>query len=324
VSSLPLLRVGFAGTPAFAAAALKAIITAGFAIPVVLTQPDRPRGRGMQVDASPVKQLAQQHAIPVQQPATLKDDDARATALAVPLDVLVVAAYGLILPRAILDWPLHGCLNIHASLLPRWRGAAPIPRAIAAGDATTGVTIMQMDAGLDTGPMIAAVPVTIAPRDTAGLLHDRIAAAGAAAIVDVLHRLARDGVLASTPQPAAGATYAAKLERAEAAIDWTLPAPALDRRIRAFDPVPGAFTHWRDETVKVWSAQPSAARAGVPPGTVFGVGGDGIDVACGEGVLRLLVVQPAGGKRMDAAAFAAGRTLRPGMRFGTSAPAADT
>ena len=159
MSSPPLLRVGFAGTPAFAAAALKAIISAGFAVPVVLTQPDRPRGRGMQVDASPVKQLALQHAIPVQQPASLKADDARAAALAVPLDVLVVAAYGLILPRAILDWPRHGCINIHASLLPRWRGAAPIPRAIAAGDAATGVTIMQMDAGLDTGPMIATVPM---------------------------------------------------------------------------------------------------------------------------------------------------------------------
>ncbi len=320
MSSPSLLRVGFAGTPAFAAAALKAIISAGFAVPVVLTQPDRPRGRGMQVDPSPVKQLALQHAIPVQQPASLKADAARAAALAVPLDVLVVAAYGLILPRAILDWPRHGCINIHASLLPRWRGAAPIPRAIAAGDAATGVTIMQMDAGLDTGPMIATVPIAIALRDTAGMLHDRLAAAGGDAIVDVLRRLARDDAVASEPQPAEGATYAAKLERAEAAIDWTLPALAIDRRIRAFDPVPGAFTHWRDETVKVWSAHPSAARAGAPPGTVFGVGADGIDVACGEGVLRLVVVQPAGGKRMDAAAFAAGRALRPGMRFGAPAP----
>ena len=322
MSSLPPLRVGLAGTPAFAAAALQALLSHGFAVPLVLTQPDRPRGRGMQVDASPVKQLALQHAIPVQQPATLKTDDARAAALAVPLDVLVVAAYGLILPRAILDWPRHGCINIHASLLPRWRGAAPIPRAIAAGDATTGVTIMQMDAGLDTGPMIATAPVAIASRDTAGMLHDRLAAAGAAAIVDVLRRLARDGALASAPQSASGATYAAKLERAEAAVDWTQPALTIDRCIRAFDPVPGAFTHWRDETVKIWSAHPSAARAGVPPGTVFGVGSDGIDVACGDGVLRLVVVQPAGGKRMDAAAFAAGRALRPGMQFGAPAPSA--
>ncbi len=320
-SPLPL-RVGFAGTPAFAAAALQALIAAGFDVPIVLTQPDRPRGRGMQVDASPVKVLAQRHAVPVLQPATLRTDDARAAVLAVPLDVLVVAAYGLILPRAILDWPRHGCINIHASLLPRWRGAAPIPRAIAAGDITTGVTIMQMEAGLDTGPMIAAVPVAIAARDTAGILHDRLAATGAAAIVDVLRRLARDGPLASVPQPADGATYAAKLERAEAVVDWTLSALAIDRCIRAFDPVPGAFTHWRDETVKIWSAHPSAARAGVAPGTVFGVGSDGIDVACGEGVLRLVVLQPAGGKRMEAAAFATGRALRPGMQFGASPPAA--
>jgi methionyl-tRNA formyltransferase len=322
VSSPSLLRVGFAGTPAFAAAALRAVVAAGFTVPVVLTQPDRPRGRGMQVVASPVKQLALQHGIALQQPVTLRGDDARAAALAVPLDVLVVAAYGLILPQAILDWPRHGCINIHASLLPRWRGAAPIPRAIAAGDASTGITIMQMDAGLDTGPMIASVPVAIASRDTAALLHDRLAAAGSDAIVDVLHQLLRDGKLAAVPQPAAGATYAAKLERAEAAIDWAASAPEIDRRIRAFDPVPGAFTHWRDEPVKVWSAQPSAARAGVPPGTVFGVGSDGIDVACGDGVLRLSIVQPAGGKRMDAAAFAAGRAVRPGMQFGAATPAA--
>ena len=318
----PPLRVGFAGTPTFAAAALDAILAAGFPVPVVLTQPDRPRGRGMQVEASAVKRLAQQHAIPVLQPATLRHDDARAAALRVPLDVLVVAAYGLILPPAILAWPRHGCLNIHASLLPRWRGAAPIPRAIAAGDTATGITIMQMDAGLDTGPMIATATVAIAARDTAGLLHDRLAAAGAVAIVDALQRLAREGALASSPQPAVGATYAAKLERAEATIDWTRPATEIDCRIRAFDPVPGALTQWRDEAVKIWSAQPSEARAGVPPGTIFGVGGDGIDVACGEGILRLTVVQPAGGKRMEATAFASGRALRSGMRFGAPAPAA--
>ncbi|MEO6566687.1 MAG: methionyl-tRNA formyltransferase, partial [Casimicrobiaceae bacterium] len=189
------LRVGFAGTPGFAAAALESILAAGFAVPLVMTQPDRPRGRGMQVEASAVKRLAQQHAIPVQQPASLRHDDARAAALAVSLDVLVVAAYGLILPPTVLAWPRHGCLNIHASLLPRWRGAAPIPRAIAAGDTATGVTIMQMDAGLDTGPMIDTTTVPIGPRDTAGVLHERLAVAGARAIVDVLTRLARDGAL---------------------------------------------------------------------------------------------------------------------------------
>jgi len=315
------LRVGFAGTPGFAAAALDSVLAAGFAVPLVLTQPDRPRGRGMQVEASAVKRMAQQHAIPVLQPATLRHDDARAAVLAVPLDVLVVAAYGLILPPVVLAWPRHGCLNIHASLLPRWRGAAPIPRAIAAGDPATGITIMQMDAGLDTGPMIATVTVPIAPRDTAGVLHERLAAVGAAAIVDVLQRLARDGALNCTPQPAEGATYAAKLDRVEATIDWALPAAGIDARIRAFDPVPGALTHWRDEAVKIWSAQASSARAGAPPGTIIGLGADGIDVACGEGILRLTLVQPAGGKRMEAAAFASGRAVRPGMRFGPPAPA---
>ncbi len=275
----------------------------------------------MQVEASPVKQLALQHGIPVQQPVTLRADAAQTAALAVPLDVLVVAAYGLILPLAILEWPRHGCINIHASLLPRWRGAAPIQRAIAAGDASSGITIMQMDAGLDTGPMIATVPVALGARDTAALLHDRLAAAGSDAIVDVLHRLLRDGALTGVPQPATGATYAAKLERAEAAIDWTRSAAEIDRCIRAFDPVPGAFTHWRDETVKVWSAQPCADPAGVPPGTVSGVGSEGIDVACGDGVLRLVTVQPAGGTRMKAAAFAAGRAVRPGMHFGAVPPA---
>ncbi|MEP7328964.1 MAG: methionyl-tRNA formyltransferase [Betaproteobacteria bacterium] len=312
----PPLRVGFAGTPVFAAAALQSILDAGFAVPLVLTQPDRARGRGMLVESSPVKALAQRAGIPILQPATLKTDDARASVVQVPLDVLVVAAYGLLLPPAILNWPRHGCINIHASLLPRWRGAAPIPRAIAAGDTTSGVTIMQMDVGLDTGPMITTVSVALSPRDTAGRLHDRLARAGADAIVVVLHRLAREGRLHAEPQPATGATYAAKLDRAEARIDWTLPAQTIDGCIRAFDPVPGAFTTWRDDAVKIWSAQPSAARAGVPPGTIFGVGSDGIDVACGEGVLRLVTVQPAGGKRMDAAAFAAGRALRPGTRFG--------
>lgn len=315
------LRVGFAGTPGFAAAALESILTAGFAVPLVLTQPDRPRGRGMQVEGSAVKRLAKQHAIPVLQPASLRPEDARVPLLAIPLDVLVVAAYGLILPPAILAWPRHGCLNIHASLLPRWRGAAPIPRAIAAGDAVTGITIMQMDAGLDTGPVVATVTVPIASRDTAGMLHENLAVAGATSIVAVLQRLAREGMLTSTPQPAEGATYASKLDRAEATIDWSLEATLVDARIRAFDPVPGALTHWGDEAVKVWSAQPSSARAGMPPGTVFAVSGEGIDVACGEGILRLAVVQPAGGKRMEAVAFATGRALRPGMRFGPPRPA---
>ena len=240
------LAVGFAGTPAFAALALDRIAAAGFTIPLVLTRPDKPKGRGLKLEASPVAQLAGRLGLPVLKPASLKSEPDRAAALAVPLDVLVVAAYGLILPQAVLDWPRHGCLNIHASILPRWRGAAPIARAIEAGDATSGVSIMQMDAGLDTGPVIDTVAVPIGPRDTAGTLHDALAAgwrggdrrrscAGSTAT----------GRLAATPQPAAGATYAKKIAREDAALDWTLDADALDRRIRAFDPAPGAHASFR-------------------------------------------------------------------------------
>ncbi len=313
------LRVGFAGTPDFAATALSAVLAAGFPVPIVLTQPDRPQGRGLRLTPSPVKALALAHGIPVLQPPTLKTPEGRAEALAVRLDVLVVAAYGLILPPAVLAWPRHGGINIHASRLPRWRGAAPIQRALLAGDAATGVTIMQMDAGLDTGPAIDAVDVPIAPRETAGTLTAKLATAGAAAIVAVLERLARDGRLDAVAQPADGATYAAKVDRGEAHLDWSRPAPVLDRTVRAFDPVPGAFTQFGGEPVKVWSAEPLAGPAAAPAGTVVAAGAAGIDVACGEGVLRIATVQPAGGKRMSAAAFAAGRALVAGMRFGPGA-----
>ena len=249
------MRVGFAGTPAFAARALDAIARAGYTIPLVLTQPDRPKGRGLKLEPSPVKSLALSLGLPVLQPATLRTDAARAPALAVPLDVLVVAAYGLILPPEVLAWPRHGCLNIHASRLPRWRGAAPIARTIAAGDAATGVTIMQMDAGLDTGPMLAVVDVPIAPRETAGTLTTRLAAAGAEAIVRVLARIARGDLPPAVAQPADGATYAAKVGRDDARLDWTLPATALDRAVRAFDPVPGAYTEFDGAPLKVWSAR---------------------------------------------------------------------
>ena len=314
------LRVGFAGTPQFAAAALHAILAAGFVVPLVLTQPDRPRGRGLALASSPVKALAQINSLPCLQPPSLKIEAAWGPLLAVPLDVLVVAAYGLILPPAVLAWPRHGCLNIHASRLPRWRGAAPIQRAIAAGDASSGITIMQMDAGLDSGPAIEIVDVPIAPRETAGSLHDKLAAVGAGAIVATLQRLEREGVLTATPQSEAGVTYAAKLTRAEAAIDWTLPVAEVDRRIRAFDPVPGAFTTLDRLEVKVWAAQPLAlatgrAAAATPPGAVLAVSAAGIDVACGDGALRITGVQPAGGKRMSAQAFAAGRELVPGQQF---------
>ncbi len=314
------LRVGFAGTPDFAATALASIIDAGFAVPVVLSQPDRPRGRGLVLQPSPVKRLALTHAIPVLQPPTLRAEDARQLLLAIPLDVLIVAAYGLILPPAILAWPRHGCLNIHASQLPRWRGAAPIQRAIEAGDVATGVTVMQMDAGLDTGPIISTLDVSITARETAGALLEKLARAGADAIVTTLQRLAREGALTSIAQPALGASYAAKIDRAGAALDWAASAIVLDRRIRAFDPIPGAHARLSGEALKVWAAHPCAEAAGAPgtagdPGTIIAIAADGVDVACGEGVLRLTSVQPAGGRRMAAAAFAAGRALGTGARF---------
>jgi methionyl-tRNA formyltransferase len=310
-----VLRVGFAGTPDFAARTLAALHEAGCTIPLVLTQPDRPHGRGLKLAPSPVKAYAEAHGLTLAQPASLKTEDARAGLLAVALDVLVVAAYGLILPRAVLAWPRHGCLNIHASLLPRWRGAAPIARAIEAGDATSGVTIMQMDAGLDTGPTVTARQVAIGPRETAGSLHDTLAAVGAEAIVQVLAVLARDGRLDSRPQPEAGVTYARKIEPGEAAIDWRLGALPLDRRIRALDPAPGAFTALGGVRVKVSSALPVEQAARAEAGTVVAVGAAGVDVACGEGALRLVSLKPAGGRAMSAAAFAAGRALAPGARF---------
>jgi methionyl-tRNA formyltransferase len=312
------MKVGFAGTPAFASEALEAILAAGFDVALVLTQPDRPRGRGLKLEVSPVKRLAVERAIPVLQPATLRSEDARAPVLAHALDVLVVAAYGLILPPAVLAWPRHGCLNIHASRLPRWRGAAPIQRAIEAGDAATGITVMQMDSGLDTGPVIDVAEVAIAPRETAGTLHDRLAAVGAQSIVATLRKLERDHMLHAVPQPETGVTYAGKVERADAAIDWTRAAAVIDRQIRAYDPVPGAHTIIDGAPVKVWRAEPLAGTSGAPAGMVLAAGEEGIDVACGSGALRLIEVQPAAGRRMPAAAFARGRGGGPGARFAAS------
>jgi len=309
------MRVGFAGTPAFAAAALSALLEAGHIVPLVLTQPDRPRGRGLRLAESPVKALAQQRGLVVQQPPTLKTAEAQAAAVAVPLDVLVVAAYGLILPPPILAWPRRGCLNIHASLLPRWRGAAPIQRALLAGDRETGITIMQMDAGLDTGPMLDTIRLPIAPRETAGTLDSRLAEAGARAIVATLSRLAGGSEPARQPQPADGATYAAKIRRDDTAIDWSASAEAIDRQVRAFDPVPGAFTALCGETVKIWRAEPVALAHSAPPGTLLAAYPTTMVVACGTGALRIAELQPAGGKRMAAAAFVAGRRIVPGARF---------
>ena len=308
------LRVGFAGTPRFSAVALAALAGAGFTIPLVLTRPDKPKGRGLRLAPSEVKVEAGAREIPVLQPATLTDGDAVAAALAQAIDVLVVAAYGLILPQRVLDWPRAGCINIHASRLPRWRGAAPIQRAIESGDPTSGITIMQMDAGLDTGPIIEIRDMPIEPRETAGTLHDKLAEVGARAIVDVLRRLDRDGALERTPQPAQGVTHAAKIGRSDARIDWMRDAAAIDRQVRAFDPVPGAFTAHGAELVKIWRAAPVPCEARARPGTLIALD-DALVIECGRGALRVEEVQPAGGRRMAATAYASGRALAAGARF---------
>ncbi|MFO1266864.1 MAG: methionyl-tRNA formyltransferase [Rubrivivax sp.] len=315
------MKIAFAGTPEFARAALQALLAAGHEVALVLTQPDRPAGRGMQVQASPVKALAVQRGVAVVQPRSLRldgkfPDDARAAEAALRSaapQVLVVAAYGLILPPWVLALPPAGCLNIHASLLPRWRGAAPIQRAIEAGDSETGITIMQMDAGLDTGAALLEEPVPIAPDDTAATLHDRLAALGARLIVQALARLPE---LRPRPQPATGATYAAKIEKAEAAIDWRHGAAAIERRLRAFDPFPGATTELGGLPLKVWRARVAEGMAGgeAPPGSVLSAPADRLVVACGERgteALELLEVQAPGGRRGPAREWLQRAGLRP-------------
>ncbi|MBS0544841.1 MAG: methionyl-tRNA formyltransferase [Proteobacteria bacterium] len=308
------LRVAFAGTPEFAARALQSILDAGYDVALVLTQPDRPAGRGMKLTASAVKQLALAHGIAVDQPEKLRTDEQRARLAACAPDVLVVAAYGLILPQAVLDLPRLGCLNIHASLLPRWRGAAPIHRAIEAGDAETGITIMQMDAGLDTGPMLLRRTLPILPGDTTATLHDRLAVLGGDCIVGALAALAA-GTLTPCPQPADGVTYAAKIGRAEATADWTRPAVELERAMRAFDPFPGLASSLRDTVIKFWSAQVVDAH-GVP-GTVLAAADDGIVVACGRGALRLTLLQRPGSRRLPSGEFLRGFAVSVGERFST-------
>jgi methionyl-tRNA formyltransferase len=311
------VRIIFAGTPPFAAAALDALASAGHDIVLVLSQPDRPAGRGMKLTASAVKQAALARGLAVYQPLSLKTPEALTELRAAAADVMVVAAYGLILPQAVLDLPRFGCLNIHASLLPRWRGAAPIQRAILAGDTETGITIMQMDAGLDTGAVLTKTPVPILADDTAASLHDTLAAAGAGAIVAALAN-----------------TYAAKLGKEEARLDWQQPADVLMRAVRAYNPVPGAWTQLDGAPLKIWSVQmiadpeslkgsaspqtdvPHGGMASHVPGEVLRAAADQLIVACGSGALALQVVQPAGSKRMDAAAFLAGHPLSPGIRFG--------
>jgi methionyl-tRNA formyltransferase len=314
------MKVVFAGTPEFAAVALRAIHEAGFTVPLVLTQPDRPAGRGMQLQASSVKQYALAHGMPVAQPLSLRTDSkdperaeqaraAHAQLLALDYDVMVVAAYGLILPRSTLD--IRPCINIHGSLLPRWRGAAPIHRAIEAGDLEAGVTIMEMEEGLDTGPMLLMEGLPIESTDTTGTLHDKVAALGARMIVEALHKMAA-GQLVATPQPDVGVTYAAKITKEEAKLDFALPADVLARKIRAFNPFPGANGVVDGVAVKIWHAD--AVDGSGAPGQVLQADAGGIVVACGAGALRLTELQKPGGKRLAAAEFLKGFALA-GLRF---------
>ncbi len=308
------MRIAFAGTPEFAKVALARLHDEHFDIGLVLTQPDRPAGRGMKVQPSAVKAYAAQHGLHVMQPRGLRLDgkyaldakSARGALEALRPEALVVAAYGLILPAWLLELPRFGCLNIHASLLPRWRGAAPIHRAIEAGDATTGITIMLMDEGLDTGDMLMTQSLAIAADDTTASLHDRLATLGAELIVEAL-RAAESGVLVRTRQPADGVTYAHKVDKAEATIDWTQPAEVIERRVRAFDPFPGATFELDGETLKLWKA---AVRPDVdlPPATVIADGHDRLSIACGRGALELLELQRPGGKRISARQWLQGRS----------------
>ena len=318
------MRLIFAGTPEFAQTALAALHAAGHEIVLVLSQPDRPAGRGMKLQSSPVKQWALAHQVPVAQPRSLRLDGkypedaaaARDTLLAAKADAMIVAAYGLILPQWVLDLPPKGCLNIHASLLPRWRGAAPIHRAIEAGDTQTGITIMQMDAGLDTGDMLLVLPCAIASNDTTAVLHDRLAALGGEAIVQALASL---DSLPHQAQPEEGVNYAHKIDKAEAALDWALSAEVLARRIRAFDPFPGMTvpltTEAGTETLKIWQAVAEPLASPAEPGTVLSADASGVRVACGAGQLCLTQLQRPGGKRLSAADFLRGCPLQPGQRL---------
>ena len=325
------MKVIFAGTPEFARVALAQLHAAGFEIALVLTQPDRPAGRGLKLQASPVKQWALLHNIPVAQPRSLRldgkyPDDAQAAKVAIDAaqtDVMVVAAYGLILPQWVLGTPRLGCLNIHASLLPRWRGAAPIHRAIEAGDANTGITIMQMDAGLDTGDMLLVEAQAIAPDDTTPILHDKLAAIGGRLIVNALD-LAASGHLKPQPQPPEGVTYAHKIEKHEAQIDWQQSAATLERRIRAFNPFPGVSGTLNGEAIKLQNAHVLIAASACKSraGGILSAQSEGIDVATGDGVLRITQLQKSGGKSLPVADFLRGFSVMPGMAFALPAAAA--
>jgi methionyl-tRNA formyltransferase len=304
----PGLTVVFAGTPDFAVPALEAIAASRHRIVAAYTQPDRPSGRGLKLEPSPVKRAALARSIPVEQPATLKDPAAVERLASWRPDVMVVVAYGLLLPQAVLDVPRLGCLNIHASLLPRWRGAAPIQRALLAGDRETGITIMRLEAGLDTGPMLSRQALPIAPEETGGSLHDRLAQLGGGLVVEALDRL-EAGTARFEPQDDAAATYARKLAKSEALIDWTQPAEALERQVRAFDPWPVAETRLDGQQLRIWRAHAAAAGASAAPGTVLSSGKDGIAVMTGRGALVLDRVQLPGRRAVTAPEFARAQDL---------------
>jgi len=310
------LRLGFAGTPQFAATHLRALLDSRHDVAAVYTQPDRPAGRGRQLGASPVKELALARGIAVRQPLSLKDPNAQEELAALVLDVLVVVAYGLILPPAVLALPRLGCVNVHASLLPRWRGAAPVQRALAAGDAASGITIMQMDAGLDTGAILAMSECPITAADTGGSLLERLAALGPPLLLETLAGLAA-GNLKPQPQDNSQATYAAKIDKREAAIAWHDSAVVIDRKVRAFTPVPVAHAALKGTTMRIWAGAVSAYSGGATAGTVLSADRDGIVVACGEGAYRILELQLEGRKRLDAAAILNSRAdlFAPGALF---------
>jgi len=305
------MKIAFAGTPEFAAVALRALIAAGHEVVLVLTQPDRRSGRGMKFTPSPVKQVALAHDIAVDQPEKLRTPEQQAALREAAPEVLVVAAYGLILPQVVLDIPRLGCLNIHASLLPRWRGAAPIHRAIEAGDENSGITIMQMEAGLDTGPMLLRRAVPIPADATTGSLHDALATLGGEMIVEALVKLPK-GELEATPQPADGVTYANKIDKREAQLDWRLGAPELARAVRAFDPFPGAVAILGELTLKLWGVEVDTGTGA--PGEVLGADADGLVIACGAGALRVRVAQKPGSRRQPIGEVLAGLSIAVGDR----------
>jgi methionyl-tRNA formyltransferase len=305
------LRVVFAGTPHFAVQALAALHGAGHDIALVLTQPDRPSGRGLRLAASPVGLWAEDHGLRVAKPSSLREEGAQESLRSAAPDVMVVGAYGLILPPAVLAIPVRGCLNIHASLLPRWRGAAPVQRALLAGDVETGISIMQMEAGLDTGPVLSEIRTPILASDTAGILTDRLSALGASAIVEAL---ANPDRLISRPQDSSKATYASKVGKADTRIDWSWPAAAVDRQVRAFNPSPGAETSLLGEPLKVWRAVP--AEGSESPGKVLQSRNNRLVIACKVGALELLEIQRPGGRRMAASEFLRGVALAEGQELG--------